>query len=130
MGPRPAAHVSDDSIDNKRKYRRYPVKLPLFVALGGDVYRKQIPLESKDISGGGLSFETSRKLPLESETRLIVARLGDLPVSAFIRGRVAHCQKDPGGSRYNVGLEFTDFVHVTQEEVVARIERWQSASPP
>jgi c-di-GMP-binding flagellar brake protein YcgR len=93
--PRP---LKDD-----RKHARVRLNVPVYIALEGGTFRKTIPLESRDLSGGGLSFETSRK--------------------------VAHTQKNPDTGRYTVGLEFIEFVNVTREDLLARIEGWAREDP-
>jgi c-di-GMP-binding flagellar brake protein YcgR len=113
---------------NDRRYPRVDVKVPVYVSLdGGGFLQKTLKLESRDVSGGGLSFETRRKVPLEAESRVVVGKLGDLPPAALIRGRVAHRERDPATRRYTVGVEFTEFVNVTREELLAHIETWRQA---
>jgi c-di-GMP-binding flagellar brake protein YcgR len=116
----------------ERKYKRVPVRVPLYVSLDGEVIlQKMIRLESRDLSGGGLAFETSKKIPIEANSRVVVARLGDLSDSAQIEGRVVYLRKEPTG-RYSIGLEFTRFINVTQEELLNRIAEWESEAthPP
>jgi c-di-GMP-binding flagellar brake protein YcgR len=110
-----------------RRHARFRIKVPVYVALDGDTFSKTIHLESRDVSAGGLSFETSRKVPLEAESKVVVSRLGDLGEPALIHGRVVHREKDPETGRYTVGLEFVEFVNVTPEELMARIEAWSGA---
>jgi c-di-GMP-binding flagellar brake protein YcgR len=113
-------------VANKRQHRRFQVKVPLFISVDGEVYRKTVRLQSRDVSRGGLSFETGREVPLSAESRVIVARLGDLEDPALIEGRVAHVQLNEATGRYVVGIEFTRFLNVSPEELVERLERaWQ-----
>jgi hypothetical protein len=94
--------------------------------MGGEYFQKTIPLESKDVSGGGISFETTKQVPLEAESSVIVAGLGDLGKAAFIQGRVVHRKSNPAKDGcYTVGLQFTGFVNTTREELLARIEAWK-----
>jgi hypothetical protein len=112
-------------IMTERAYPRHRLAVPLYISMGEDFVHKTIPLESKDVSGGGLSFETRRPIPLEAESSVIVAKLGDLGKPAFIRGRVVHRSQDPDTNRYTVGLQFTSFVNTTREDLLARIEAWR-----
>ena len=109
----------------ERAYPRHCLKVPLYISVGEDFVHKTIPLESKDVSGGGLAFETRKQIPLDSESSVIVAKLGDLGKPAFIRGRVVHRHQDPDTNRYTVGLQFTSFVNTTREDLLARIEAWR-----
>ncbi|MFI5184043.1 MAG: PilZ domain-containing protein [Vicinamibacteria bacterium] len=109
----------------ERAFPRHRVTVPLYISMGGDFLHKSIPLESKDVSGGGISFETTKQIPLEAESSVIVARLGDLGKPAFIHGRVVHSEKNPATDKYIVGLQFTGFVNTTREELLARIEAWR-----
>jgi len=110
---------------DKRRYERFKLRVPLYISMEGLLFHKKIHLESKDVSAGGMSFETSREIPLEAESRVVVSDLGDLATPTFIRGRVAHLQQDPATGRYTVGIEFLEFVNTTREDLAARIEAWQ-----
>ena len=114
-----------DPQSDKRKYERFRLRVPLYISVQGRLFHKKIGLESKDVSAGGVSFETGRDLPLEAETRLVV-QLGDMKPT-FIRGRVAHLSLDPASARYTVGVEFEEFVNSTRDELVARFDEWQRA---
>lgn len=108
-----------------RRYPRFNIQVPVYISgVDGSLFRKHILLESSDVSGGGLSFETRRKIPLEAKSQVVVAKLGDLADGASIHGRVVHRQQDPKTGRYRVGLEFTEFVNVTREQLLSRIEAW------
>jgi c-di-GMP-binding flagellar brake protein YcgR len=109
----------------ERAYPRHRVTVPLYIALGGEFLHKRIPLETKDVSGGGISFETTRAIPLESESSVIVAGLGNLGKAALIHGRVVHRTMNPATERYTVGLQFTGFVNTTRDELMAQIEAWK-----
>jgi hypothetical protein len=109
-----------------RRHERFRLRVPLYVSLDGSTYQKDVLLESSDVSAGGLSFETSRKLPLEAESQVVVAKLGDLGPYALIRARVAHREHNAATHRYTVGLQFTEFVGVTPDELIARIETWRA----
>jgi len=112
---------------DKRQHRRFPIRVPLFISVHGEVYRKTVRLESLDVSAGGLSFETGREVPLSAESRVVVAKLGDIEEPALIEGRVAHVRLDESTGRYVVGIEFTRFVNVTREELAERLEQaWQA----
>jgi c-di-GMP-binding flagellar brake protein YcgR len=113
-----------------RRHPRYKVKVPLYISLGGETYRKNIRLESRDVSASGLSFETSRAIPVDAESRIMIARLGDLRQPALIHGRIAYRTKDPVSGRYTVGLEFTRFENTTREELLAHLESWTGTTPP
>ncbi len=114
---------------NKRQHRRFQVRVPIFISVDGEVYRKTVRLQSRDVSAGGLSFETGREVPLEAESRVVVARLGDIEDPALIEGRVAHVKLDEATGRYVVGIEFTRFLNVSPEELVQRLEQaWQASS--
>ena len=112
-----------------RKYKRVAVRIPVYISLDGGVYSKVVQLTCLDVSGGGLSFETGREVPLEADSRLVVGKLGDLPASAHIEGRVTHRAKDGKTGRYRIGVEFTSFANVTREELLERIEAWKAQAP-
>jgi len=111
-----------DSGPENRKHPRFSVRAPIYVALGGEVVRKTIHVDARDISTGGLSFETSRELPLEAEAQVVLARAGDESADLAIRGRVVWTRRDPETGRYLVGVRFTDFDGLTPEQLAARID--------
>jgi c-di-GMP-binding flagellar brake protein YcgR len=111
----------------RRKHERVSARVPLYVVMGGEIFQKMIELETQNISAGGLGFETHREIPLEAESLVMVSRLGDLPPSAQIQGRVVHCHHDAERDVYMVGVTFTKFEGVTPEELNARIEAWRKA---
>ena len=115
-----------------RNYERLPLKVPVYIAFQGGMFRKTIPLESRDISGGGLCFETSRKIPLHAKSKVVISKLGDVGAPALIHGRVAYSQQDPTTGRYKVGLEFLEFLNFTRDELLTRIDAWSRGSeePP
>lgn len=110
----------------ERKHERYPVHVPVFVTVSGaTVFTKDITLACEDISAGGMCFETHQKLEIDTSSRIIVSKLGDLPADACIEGRIAWVKEVEGGL-YRVGVEFTGFHRTTVEELVERIEKWVS----
>jgi c-di-GMP-binding flagellar brake protein YcgR len=115
-----------EGVDN-RKEPRVSLRVPIYIVSADGVVRKTIPLESRDISAGGLSFETGREPPLEAESQVVVSRLGDVSAPILIRGRVAWTKALPETGRYLVGVQFTDFDGLTREELVARMEAWAKA---
>jgi c-di-GMP-binding flagellar brake protein YcgR len=124
----------DRSIED-RKFERVLIKVPVYIAIDGGTFRKTIHLESRDVSGGGLAFETSRKIPLNAKSKVVVSKLGEVAEPAMIHGRVAHRSKDPVTGRYTIGLEFIEFVNVTREQLLAHIHAWsremsEQVTPP
>jgi c-di-GMP-binding flagellar brake protein YcgR len=117
----------EPDVAEKRKEPRIAIRVPLYVAADDGVVRKTIHLESRDVSAGGLSFETGREVPLEAESQIVLSRLGDLSGAILVRGRVAWKQEIAGTGRYRVGVEFTDFDGLSREELVAKMEAWARA---
>jgi len=113
---------------DRRKHERIAAKVPLYVVMGGEIFQKMIELETRNISAGGLAFETHREIPLEAESLVMVSRLGDLPPTAQIQGRVVRCHHDAERDVYVVGVTFTKFEGVTPEELNARIEAWRKGA--
>lgn len=109
----------------ERSYPRAAVTVPLYISFRGRVFQRQVALESKNVSGGGLSFETSRKFPIDASTRVVVSKLGDLPPTAAIEGRIVYRAKNHETGKYAIGVEFTKFVNVEREELLRCIARWE-----
>lgn len=114
---------------DSRKFRRVRVHVPVFISANGKLFQKNVPLKSRDVSGGGLSFETSQKLPLDADSKIVLADVGDLPSGSVIEGRIARAEKDKETGRYVVGVEFQRFVNVTRDELLERIESWEAEAP-
>src|SRR5437867_12870204 len=106
---------------DRRKHERIALRVPLYVVIGGEIFQKMVELETANVSEGGLAFETHRDIPLESESLVMVSRLGDLPPSAQIQGRVAYCRHDAERAGHTVGLRFTNFQGVIAPDPHPRI---------
>jgi hypothetical protein len=119
--------LETDGGAERRQHERVPLRLPLYVVIGSEIFQKMVEIETANLSRGGLAFETHREIPLEAESLVMVSRLGDLPPSAQIQGRVAYCRHDPGKGVYVVGISFTEFQGVTATDLAARIEAWRRA---
>jgi c-di-GMP-binding flagellar brake protein YcgR len=111
-----------------RREARYPVRVPLYVNLPDSVYRKEIRVESIDFSSGGLAFESSRELPIDSDSRVGLERIGNLPPESRIEGRVAHVRRTRGGERFVVGVEFSRLVGVSREDLRQALDEWRRAA--
>jgi hypothetical protein len=111
----------------RRKHERIAVRVPLYVVIGAEIFQKMVEIETANVSAGGLAFETHREIPLEAESLVMVSRLGDLPASAQIQGRVAYCEHDPARGVYTVGVTFTAFQGVTEQDLNTRIDAWRQS---
>lgn len=118
--------MSADGYSAQRRFPRHRIRIPLLVTLPDVTFRKLIPIHSRDISAGGIGFETSRELPLDSHSSLVISGLAGLPQAAAIEGVVIYSSRDPVSGRYSVGVEFTAFIGVTREELSAAIASWES----
>ena len=117
-----------DTRPENRRDRRFSLRVPIYVAIGDEVVRKTVHLESRDVSAGGLSFETGRDVPLDAEAQVVLARAGEGATPLAIRGRVAWTRQIPESGRYVVGIRFSDFDGLTREDLAARIEELASSS--
>jgi len=108
----------------RRQHERFKIRVPLYIELPGGIFQKNVAIESRDISVGGLSFETARRVPEGAQARIMVARLGGLPDMAQIEARVVRLEPAPGGGATTVGVVFTRLVGVTAEELILRLEGW------
>jgi hypothetical protein len=113
--------VSEPSGEERREHTRHPTRLPLYVALSGELYQKTVAVEAKDVSNGGLAFETKTALPLEAQATLMLGKLDGLPSTAHIEARIVHCQPHADGESFTIGVKFVRLVDVTLEELVARV---------
>ncbi len=112
-----------DGVERRRDHR-FSLRVPIYIDVEKGVVRKIIHLRSRDISAGGLSFETARELQLEAEAQVIFSGVGDLPGRYVIRGRVVWKKLLPDTGRYLFGVQFTGFDGASREELLARMEEW------
>ena len=109
----------------ERRFERVPLRVPLFITVGeGRLFEKAVSIECRDISGGGLSFETRKEIPIDASSKIVMGRLGDLPAAALIEGRVVYRRPQKGSDKYTVGVEFLEFVNTSREELLDRINAW------
>lgn len=113
--------MSGASEDERRQHPRRPGRFPLFVALEGELYHKMVTVEARDISAGGLAFQTQTLLPNDAKTTVMLGSLEGLPASAHIEARVVHSNPLPGSEYFSVGVRFVRFVDITAEELIARV---------
>jgi c-di-GMP-binding flagellar brake protein YcgR len=112
-----------------RRFLRHPVKVPLYISVKGGVFQRFIDLDSKDLSEGGLAFETSKRIPLEANTRVEISVLTGLPPDCRIEGHVVYRQKNPVTERYTIGVAFDRFVNVDREQLLGLVERGEDSQP-
>ncbi len=108
----------------RRQAPRFSLRVLLYIAVGEGVVSKTIHLESRDISAGGLSFETARELELETESQIIFSGIGDLTGTYVIRGRIVWKKPLPETGRHLFGVQFTSFEGISREKLQARMEEW------
>ena len=111
----------------RRKDPRFSLRVPLYIASGDDIFSKTVHLRSRDISAGGLKFDTARELELEAESQIIFPGVGDLDGTYIIRGRVAWTKLIPDTGRFQIGVQFTSFEGISREELVDRLDEWVKA---
>ena len=114
---------------SRRRHLRFPVKVPLYISVKGGVFQRFIDLHSRDLSEGGVAFETSKKIPLEANTRVEVSVLSGLPPDCRIEGHVVYRQKNPVTERYTSGVAFDRFVNVERAELLGLVERGEDPQP-
>lgn len=94
----------------------------VWLSVSGTVYQKTVPVGVRDIASGRLFFESSRKISQDATARILLSHVGELGLSAHIRGRVAE-RKKLGHKRYRIEIELTEFVNVDREELMELILR-------
>jgi c-di-GMP-binding flagellar brake protein YcgR len=114
-----------DAADGRR-HARFAVHVPVYISDGDTMLHKTVRLVSRDISAGGLCFETGHELPLEAASRVVISRVGDLAGPIVIHGRVAWRHPHPFNGRYLIGIEFTGFENITRDRLLAAIDDWSA----
>ena len=105
----------------RRQHPRKPARFPLYVALAGELYHKTVAVEARDLSNGGLAFETRTALPDGARATVMLGRLEGLPRTAHVEARIVHCQPLPDGESFKVGVRFEEFVDITPERLLAYV---------
>jgi len=108
-----------------RIHARFAAHVPIYIAAGPAMLHKTVRLVARDISAGGLCFETGHDVSLEATSRLVIAGFGDIPGPILIHGRVAWRHPHPFNGRYLVGVEFTGFENVSRDRLLAEIAGWR-----
>jgi c-di-GMP-binding flagellar brake protein YcgR len=106
----------------RRRHERVAVRVPVYIVVENEVYQKVVEMDSRNVSEGGLSFETRRHIPLHAESLIVVARMSGLPEGAQIRARVVHSHWNEAAGLCTVGIRFDEFVSVTPAELAAHID--------
>jgi c-di-GMP-binding flagellar brake protein YcgR len=108
----------------RRRDPRFSLRVPIYIDAEEGVVVKTIHLGSRDISAGGISFDTASDLPLEAESQIIFTGVGEVSDTYIIRGRVVWKKplSEPGRNMF--GVQFTSFEGVSREELLARMEEW------
>ena len=114
--------AEEDARPESRRHRRFFIRVPLYISIEGTVVRRTVHLESRDVSAGGMSFETGRDVPLAAESQVVLASMGEERSTVSIRGRVVWTRPIPETGRFCVGVMFTDFDGLSREELASRIE--------
>ena len=107
----------------RRQHPRKPARFPLYVALAGELYHKTVSVEARDLSNGGLAFETKTGLPDGARATVMLGKLDGMPATAHIEARIVHCRPEPDGESFTVGVKFEEFVDVTTEQLLAYVTR-------
>lgn len=105
-----------------RKHARFAVNVPIYIEEGDALLHKTVRLVSRDISAGGICFETGHDFPLEAASRVVISRVGHIPGPILIHGRVAWRHPHPFNGRYLVGVEFTGFENISRDRLLAEID--------
>ncbi|MCB4791349.1 MAG: PilZ domain-containing protein [Elusimicrobia bacterium] len=108
-------------IENKRKYERHNLEIPIKIQLGDIVFDKTEYLN--DISMSGLSFKS--KSPIDKET-IIYIKIPLLKPVFEAKGKVVWCKKAEG--YYNVGIKFieiADSFKLRMVEQICHIEKYK-----
>lgn len=105
-------------MDERRKYKRVPAHSIIWYNVqekgnikqyGNDITIGQ-PIETVDISIGGIQIITDQKFDMDKKLKLIISVTNtDIPIP--IIGRVAWIRPVEGKEIYRVGLEFTEFLN-------------------
>jgi hypothetical protein len=107
----------------RRQHARRPARFPLYVALAGELYHKMVSVEAKDISNGGLAFETKTGLPEGSRSTVMLGKLDGMPATAHIEARIVHCRPLGDGETFTVGVKFEQFVDISTDQLLAYVTR-------
>ena len=88
--------------------RRRSPRVDLVGQLHGELVSVDLPIRVREISLGGMSFETSRAFDVDSRHSFVLT-LGD-GAGVFVLGRVAYSRRvdADAGSKFIIGIQFLD----------------------
>ncbi|HHV65659.1 MAG TPA: pilus assembly protein PilZ [Peptococcaceae bacterium] len=124
--PIPTLIIKYPGIIQKIQRRKY-VRIPLTRPLKYRVFREQGNEDEKigamkDLSGGGLRFQTKEELPLQ--TKLTVRANMDTK-ELEIPGLVIRTTKDEETDLYNISIQFLDISEKTRDEIISYVFKIQ-----
>lgn len=114
------------SQDERRRYRRHNVHLPLRYQVRGDIgYADTL---TKDIGGGGIRFITDEFLKRSAE---IIFEFTVMENSEPIKGRakIAWINKIPHNDMYCIGVEFIDIARDKRQTIIQCIDTLSKPCP-
>jgi len=108
---------------DRRAHPRRAARFPLYVALAGELYHKMVSVDARDVSNGGLAFETKTGLPPGARATIMLGKLEGMASTAHIEAKVVHCRPLGDGETFTIGVEFVEFVEITSDQLLAYVTR-------
>jgi len=107
-------------MEERRKYKRVPASAIVWyeiedftkmqAGLDQSDVKLGVPLESLDISVGGVQISSENKFEPEKRLKLILSINATTPPISIL-ARVVWTRRDEKAKRYNLGLEFLEFLN-------------------
>lgn len=102
----------------RRAHHRVKAGFPVQLSMGGEV----APAQLRDISASGLLCETSRKVPVMTQVRLMLSLPGSAADTHDVvcDGAVVRCLEiEDAGNRYETAIFFTNMDEDTRDLLAA-----------
>ena len=108
---------SQEARDERRKFTRVATNLYITYCIPGTEEKEAGIFVSKDVSGGGILFESFREIPIGMVFNLSI----HLPTSPFplpAKGKVVRMEKTRPYGRYDVGMSLIEISEENRRELV------------
>ena len=103
--------------NDRRKYTRVATNLYITYSIAGSETSEAGIFISKNVSGGGILFESFREIPVGTVFDLAI-HLPTFPFPLSAKGKVVRIEKTRPYGRYDVGMSLMDIAEEDRRELI------------
>ena len=107
----------ENAKNERRKYTRIATNLYITYSIAGAETRDAGIFISKNVSGGGILFESFKEIPVGTLFDLVI-HLPTLPFPLSAKGKVVRIEKTRPYGRYDVGISLIEILDEDRKELI------------